>query len=114
MIKILALNSNMDDLIISYFIIAVGFFVFMNWFVKEVKSRNKHTTIKPFNLDEESDLMNYTFNFNTETTLVKKTSLLTKMILSSVSVVVAIVPFYEFVETLRPEKYIMFMTCFPN
>nr|WP_321231982.1 hypothetical protein [uncultured Psychroserpens sp.] len=114
MIKIVALNSNIDNLIVNYFVIGVVVLIVLNRLVKQLKSLKGKSSIKGVGFNEEQDFTNYVLSFNAETVVVKKTSLFSKITLFSIAVIVAIMPFYEFVETLKPEAYIMPMTCFPG
>jgi len=114
MIKTLVLYSDIDDLVVYYFVGGVAVFILLYWFVKELKAPISNLTSEPIDLNDELELDNYTFNFNTGTSIVKKTSVVTKITLFVVSMVVVIMPFYEFVATLRPQEYYAPFTCFPG
>jgi hypothetical protein len=112
MIKAVVLYSDIDNLIVIYFVAGVGVFFLMRWFIDELKYNKNDSVLKPREFNHEVYLDNYTFNFNKEITLVKKTSLLSKIILFSLSMVIAVLPLYEFIETLRPVKYeLLYWSC---
>ncbi|TXG38574.1 hypothetical protein [Seonamhaeicola maritimus] len=108
--------SYTDDLITYWFTGIVFGLILLNYLFKWVKSLKRDRII--FNEDsicKDIDVGNYTFNFENVGNEVEtiKATLFTKMILFSMALLLVLVPFYEFVETLKPTIAYPFWSCFP-
>ncbi|OUS03517.1 hypothetical protein A9Q86_00980 [Flavobacteriales bacterium 33_180_T64] len=112
MIK-MVLYSDFDDLIIFYFVAGISFILFLNWFIIKIKQQKGSSVEKILNFNDKLNLNNYTLDFNNEIPVLIKPSLLTKMFLGILSVIIVVLPLYEFIETLRPQEVVANWSCFP-
>ncbi|WP_452221763.1 hypothetical protein [Lacinutrix salivirga] len=109
MFNLLMFHSSTDDLYISYFLLGISCFFGLYYCVEKWKKTQNDASI--FEYNKTQNLNHYTLNFNTEGVEGKKVSKLTKLILFSFCIVLIVTPFYEFVETLRPEQVNYYFSC---
>ncbi|WP_460217879.1 hypothetical protein [Psychroserpens sp. MEBiC05023] len=112
MIKLLTLHADTDELFVAYFVGLVALCIGVHLFVKYIRTISSNSEVSIINCNEDLDVKSYVLDFNTETQIIKTPSVVSKMILITLALIVAFVPFYEFVETLRPIEYVQGWTCF--
>lgn len=112
--------SQLTDTSITYwFIITVFGYVLTDYFFRKFKyakrkgvffnedTRSQNTSVKEYGFDFQNS------EIDSDTLKVKKVSFFTKTILFLFALVIMLVPFYEFVETLRPQEIVYGWSCFP-
>lgn len=111
--EILLLNSDVDNFIITLIVGVTALIFILKWAKDKLESRKPLLT--KF-LDEEIDgqLDNYTLSFENNELNVKTFGFKAKLISILISLIIIAVPLYEVIETLRPQMFLYFWTCFPN
>ena len=108
-------DTAMEDLILSTYLLFVALIVAIDWAIKNYKKSIK--TKYDFRRESVESLGNYTFVFDHKelvfngTLKQKKVSIGTKVVLGSLSLVIVLVPLYEFITTLEPVTEFYFMNC---
>lgn len=111
--KIILLNSSVDDFIITLIVGTTAFMFLMKWVIHRLKTK-KYNLPSLLSDEVENRFNNYTLNFEDNTLDNKPFELKTKLIAVLVSLVIIIMPLYELIETLRPQAFYYGWSCFPN
>lgn len=99
--KILAFNSNLDNAIVMFFVIATATFFILKWIRQRLVSmRFKIHSFQNENLTKQ--ISNYIFNFENSQTDIKPYSVTLKLVSIFLSVIIITVPLYEVITTINP------------